>query len=105
VVSGSRILELDMYLDEHRLDHTMDLDILSWWKVNQNQFPSLSNMARDILSIPITNVAYKSCFSMGGRILTKWRASLKSENAETLVITRSSVFRFKMDGGKFYKFL
>jgi len=103
VVSRGRISELDTYLDEHRLDHTIDLDILSWWKVNQNRFPSLSNMARDILSIPITTVASESCFSMGGRILTKWRASLKPENAEALVTTRSWVFGFKMDDGKFYE--
>ena len=101
MVSHGRISELDSYLDEHRLDHTMELDILSWWKVNQNRFPSLSNMARDILSIPITTVASESCFSMGGRILTKWRASLKPENAQ--VTTGSWVFGFKMDGGKFYK--
>ena len=102
MVSHGRISELDTYLDEHRLDHTIDLDTLSWWKANQNQFPSLSNMAREILSIPITTVTSESCFSKGGRILTKWRASLKLKNADALVTTRSCVFGFKMDGGKFY---
>ena len=91
-VSNCRTSELDKYLDEYRLDHTIDLDILSWWKMNKNQFPSLSNMARDILSIPITTVASESCFSMGGRIITKWRAFLKLENAKALVTTRSWLF-------------
>ena len=79
------------------------MDVLNWWKQNRNRFPSLSNMARDVLSIPITTVASESCFSMGGRILTKWRASLKPENAEALVTTRSWLFGYKIDGGKFYK--
>jgi len=98
-----RTSELDKYLDEYRLDHTIDLDILSGWKINKNWFPSLSNMARDILSIPITTVASESCFSMGGRILTKWKASLKPENAEALVTTRSWLFGYTIKGGKFCK--
>ena len=102
-VSNCRTSELDKYLDDYRLDHTIDLDILSWWKMNRNRFPSLCNMARDILSIPITTVASESCFSMGGRIITKWRASLKPENAEALVTTRSWLFGYTIDGGKFYK--
>ena len=90
-------------MDECRLDHTIDLDVLSWWKKNKNQFPSLSNMARDILSIPITTMASESCFSTGARILTKWRASLIPENAEALVTTRSWLFGYKIDGGKVFK--
>jgi len=63
--------------------------------------PSLSIMVRDILSIPMTTVASESCFSMGGRIITKWRSSLKPENAEALVTTRSWVFGFDIEDGKF----
>jgi len=88
-------------LDEFRLDHTTDLDILTWWKENSNRFPSLSIMARDILGIPMTTVASESCFSMGGRIITKWRSSLKPENAEALVTTRSWIFGFDIQEGKF----
>jgi len=72
-------------------------------ETEQNRFPSLSDMAKDILSILITTMASKSCFSMGGRIITKWRASLNLENAEALVITRSWLFGYKIDGGKFCK--
>ena len=91
-------------MDEYRLDHTIDLDyILSWWKQNRNRFPSLSDMVRDILSIPITTVAFESCFSMGGQILIKWKSSLKPENAEALVATRNWLFGYKIDGGKFYE--
>ena len=30
---------------------SVDLDILSWWKMNKNQYPSVSNVAKEILSI------------------------------------------------------
>mgnify|MGYP001153571680 CR=1 FL=1 len=69
--------------------------------MSQNRFPSLSNMARDVFNINIIIVAFELGFSMGGRILIKWRD--KSENVEELVSARSWVFGFKMDGGKFYK--
>ncbi|XP_057540730.1 zinc finger BED domain-containing protein DAYSLEEPER-like [Amaranthus tricolor] len=67
--------QLDDYLGEHKLDPLSDLDVLGWWKDNAKRFPQVASMARDLLSIPITTVASESSFSLGSRILTKWRAS------------------------------
>ncbi|KAH9768374.1 putative AC transposase [Citrus sinensis] len=61
--------ELELYLDEPRIDRKIDLDILSFWKGNRIRYPNLSFMARDILSIPISTVASESAFSVGGRVL------------------------------------
>jgi len=61
-------------------------------------------MARDIMSIPITTMGFESCYSTRGRILTKWRASLKPENAKALV-TSCSWFGYKIDGSKFANLL
>ncbi|PKU62729.1 Putative AC transposase [Dendrobium catenatum] len=55
--------ELDIYLEEPKIDSSIDLDILKFWQGNQYRFPSLSAMARDILCIPITTVASESAFS------------------------------------------
>ncbi|XP_074296583.1 zinc finger BED domain-containing protein DAYSLEEPER-like [Silene latifolia] len=86
--------ELDMYLDEARLNHTLDIDILSWWKDNGKRFSTVANMARDILAIPVTTVASESAFSMGSRVITKWRASLKPETADALLTTRTWLYGF-----------
>lgn len=70
--------ELDIYLDEAKLNYEVfkDLDVLNYWKNNAKHFPDLSIMARDVLSIPITMVALESTFSIGGHVVTKFRSSL-----------------------------
>ena len=70
--------ELDMYLQDPLLDRKQDLDILNWWKSVENEycFPCLGKLARDVLSIPMTSVASKSAFSVGGRILAPSRCCL-----------------------------
>jgi hypothetical protein len=48
------------------MDRNAKLDILSFWKGNQFQYPELATMVRDVLSIPISIVASESTFSVGG---------------------------------------
>ncbi|GLU20234.1 hypothetical protein SLE2022_364440 [Rubroshorea leprosula] len=81
--------KLHRYLEERRLPRSEPLDILDWWRKNEYQYPRLAVMAKDILSIPITIVASEFTFSKGGRVLTKLRGSLTSENVKPLIITRS----------------
>ncbi|XP_056697083.1 zinc finger BED domain-containing protein DAYSLEEPER [Spinacia oleracea] len=81
--------EIDVYLREQRMPLSCKTDVLNYWSENSVRFPVLSSMARDVLSIPITTVASESTFSMGGRILNKWRSSLKSKNVNALVTCKN----------------
>lgn len=42
-------------------------------------------MAADVLAIPISTVASESTFSVGGRVIDSFRASLSSSTVEALI--------------------
>ena len=63
-------------------------DILSWWKINSIKFSILSQMARDVLAIPISTVTLESTFRTEGRVLDAFRSSLTPRIVESLLCTQ-----------------
>ncbi|KAF7139508.1 hypothetical protein RHSIM_Rhsim07G0239000 [Rhododendron simsii] len=82
--------EVDKYVNDlcERKD-TPDFDILLWWKNNSKKYPILSQVARDVLAMPVSTVASESAFSTGGRVLDPFRSSLSPSMVETLVCTQN----------------
>ncbi|XP_047257658.1 zinc finger BED domain-containing protein RICESLEEPER 2-like [Capsicum annuum] len=77
--------ELQKYLNEANEGETKNFNVLSWWKIHSSRFPILAEMARNVLSIPISSVASKCAFSTGGRIFDSFRSSLTPKLVQILV--------------------
>lgn len=78
--------ELDLYLDESLLPRGKeDFNVLSWWKDNEVIYPTLSKMARDILSIPITTVAHDSVHDTVTKKINSYQSSLRPVTLEALI--------------------
>ncbi|CAB5205209.1 unnamed protein product [Rhizophagus irregularis] len=61
--------ELSIYLDEKVIPRKTD--ILAWWKAHEVEYPNLSKMAHDYLSIPATSAPVKRIFSGGTDLITQ----------------------------------
>ncbi|KAI8538477.1 hypothetical protein RHMOL_Rhmol09G0107100 [Rhododendron molle] len=62
-----------------------DLDVLAWWKRNEDKYPVLSIMARDLLTPPVSIVASESAFSAGSRVLDERRSRLAPDILDCLI--------------------
>ena len=53
-----------MYLLEPSEDPDVEyFDILMWWKMTSSRYRVISQIARDVLAIPVSTVASESTFS------------------------------------------
>jgi len=88
--TSHELLDSDQYCNEPLLSWKEGdyFDILSWWKTHGVKYHVLAWMARDVLAILATTVAYESAFSLGGRIVDKYRSRLDPQVAEALVCTK-----------------
>ena len=78
--------ELSLYL-EQPMDEKVEP--LLWWQAHSNEFPVLSKMARDYLTIQATSVASESSFSIAGNTITKTRNRLLPETARACLCSKS----------------
>jgi hypothetical protein len=77
--------ELSAYLDSDNVTaYEDDFDLLIWWRDHKLTYPILSIMARDIMSISVSTVSSKSCFSLIGRIIEEQRRCLLPETMKML---------------------
>ncbi|EPS67926.1 hypothetical protein M569_06846, partial [Genlisea aurea] len=89
--------ELDRYLEESLLPRVQDFDVVGWWKINRMNYPTLSKMARDILSSPVCTVCPDSVFDTTGKEMDGYRCSLRPETVEALVCAKDWLTAEKRD--------
>ncbi|KAG8481267.1 hypothetical protein CXB51_026032 [Gossypium anomalum] len=74
--------QLDIYLEEPELELNSQIDVLDYWSKSSVRYNELSLLARDLLAIPISTVASESAFSMGKKVITPLRSSLKPKTVQ-----------------------
>ncbi|XP_052489422.1 zinc finger BED domain-containing protein RICESLEEPER 1-like [Gossypium raimondii] len=77
--------QLDIYLEEAKLELNSQIDVLDYWSKSSVRYNELSLLARDLLAIPISTVAFESAFSMGKKVITPLRSSLKPKTVQAVV--------------------
>lgn len=65
------------------------VDLLLWWQVRQEEFPILSQIARDYLCIQATSVASEQAFSVAGLAISPLRNRLDTETARVTLCLKS----------------
>ncbi|CAA7024760.1 unnamed protein product [Microthlaspi erraticum] len=83
--------ELDQYLDETLLPRVQEFDVLDWWKQNKLKFPTLSKMARDILTVPVSAAAFGDhVFDLEAREMDEYKTTmLRPETVEALICAKA----------------
>ncbi|XP_027066767.1 zinc finger BED domain-containing protein DAYSLEEPER [Coffea arabica] len=89
--------ELDQYLEESLLPRVHEFDVVGWWKLNRMKYPTLSKMARDILSIPVSTVPVGSVFDTVGKEMDRYRCSLRPETVEALICAKDWIQGVSVD--------
>ncbi|KAL2234593.1 zinc finger BED domain-containing protein DAYSLEEPER-like isoform X2 [Sesamum indicum] len=80
--------ELDQYLEEPLLPRVQDFDVLGWWKMNRSKYPTLSKLASDVLSIPLSTISAESVFDMREKKIDSYRSSLRPSILQALVCSK-----------------
>ncbi|XP_072087846.1 zinc finger BED domain-containing protein RICESLEEPER 2-like [Arachis hypogaea] len=64
-------------------------EIINKNEVNSNKYPILSQIAKDVLAMPVSIVASELAFSTGERVLHNYRSSLTPNTIEALICTQN----------------
>ncbi|GKA25041.1 zinc finger BED domain-containing protein RICESLEEPER 2-like protein [Tanacetum coccineum] len=73
------------FLGQISIEEFEDLDILGWWKTRESQFLILAAMARDLLSVQESTVAFESAFSVSGRVISPQRTKLTPTSVKVFI--------------------
>ncbi|MFQ6660585.1 hypothetical protein Gotur_029054, partial [Gossypium turneri] len=66
-------------------DFKLYLNVLDYWSKSSIRYRELLFLARDLLAIPISIVASESTFSMGKKVITSLKSSLKPKMVQAIV--------------------
>jgi hypothetical protein len=78
----------DSYYENYYEDD--DIDVLSYWREKQNQFPVLAVLAKQIYAIPASNTVVERLFSASKNLISEKRTNLASEKINQLLFLQKN---------------
>jgi hypothetical protein len=68
---------------------SFDIEPLSWWRTHSTEYPILSKMAKDYLSVQASSVPCEQLFSLAGNVVSKKRNRLDESTTRACLCLRS----------------
>ncbi|KAB2041399.1 hypothetical protein ES319_D02G145600v1 [Gossypium barbadense] len=94
--------QLDIYLEEPELELNSQIDVLDYWSKSSVRYNELSLLARDLLAITLSIVAFELVFSMGKKVITPGRSSLKPKTVQAVVCLDDCMRAKGFSAGNYY---
>lgn len=86
-----KLNEYEQYLVKPVSEQECEQSPLQYWKDTSDQFPKLSKIAMEYLSIPATSVKSEQNFSTAGQLMRDRRTNLSSETIDAILFDRSNI--------------
>ncbi|KAL0723534.1 hypothetical protein Bca4012_038133 [Brassica carinata] len=80
--------EMDQYLDDTLVLMSDSFDVLGWWRLNSTNYPTISKIAVDLLSIPFSTVSPDSVFDTEVKQMDSYKTCLPRVTLEALLCTK-----------------
>ena len=71
------------------------VDLLSWWRVHQEQLPLLAHLTRVVMAVPVASSSSERLFSLSGRLVAPVRNRLDPTKVETMVMIQANLKKLK----------
>jgi len=72
-------------------------DILSWWQANEAGYPHLSQVAKDILAIPIAGVGVERTFNVAKDVIGDRRHRLSAKTMQQIMVFKDTISQESRD--------
>ena len=89
--SGPTRTEGEQYLSIPCVQRTDSFNILQWWQLNEDTYPRLAQVAKDILAIPIAGVGVERVFNVAKDVIGNRRHRLAAQTIRRMMVFKDTV--------------